>query len=333
LRNRPVHSCVDRHLRRARAPCAARRTTVRHRIQRGADFLQHVEPIARDGDGARGRDQRLPQHLAAEHGPGADILVGAAKQVAVEERAIDDLPPGDTLIRVQYSSLNYKDALSATGHRGITRRYPHTPGIDAAGVVVSSSTPRFAAGERAIVTGYDLGMNSDGGYGGRIRVPAGWVVPLPPALDTRTAMALGTAGLTAALCVDSLLQVGIAPEQGEVLVTGATGGVGSIAVMLLAQQGFRVVAGSGKTDRVDWLKSLGAAEVIGRDALLHDLTREADAARDGSPRRLLLVGPAGVGKTRVLDELEARLRLRGARVVRVSVQPAMQDVRFAALVA
>lgn len=183
------------------------------------------------------------------------------------ERNVDELPPGEVVVRVEYSSLNYKDALSLTGNKGVTRKYPHTPGVDAAGVVISSSSPRFEAGERVIVTGYDLGMNTDGGYGGVISVPAGWVVPLPPALDTRTAMALGTAGLTAALCVDSLLQVGIAPEQGEVLVTGATGGVGSIAVMLLAQQGFRVVAGSGKTDRVDWLKSLGAAEVIGRDAL------------------------------------------------------------------
>lgn len=184
------------------------------------------------------------------------------------DRHVDELPAGDVVIRVEYSSLNYKDALSLTGNKGVTRKYPHTPGIDAAGVVVSSSSPRFEAGDRVIVTGYDLGMNTDGGYSGIIRVPAGWVVPLPPALDTRTAMALGTAGLTAALCVDSLLQVGIAPEQGEVLVTGATGGVGSLALMLLAQQGFRVVAGSGKADRVDWLKSLGAAEVIGRDAML-----------------------------------------------------------------
>lgn len=184
------------------------------------------------------------------------------------DRHVDELPAGDVVIRVEYSSLNYKDALSLTGNKGVTRKYPHTPGVDAAGVVVSSSSSRFEAGDRVIVTGYDLGMNTDGGYGGLVSVPVGWVVPLPPALDTRTAMALGTAGLTAALCVDSLLQVGIAPEQGEMLVTGATGGVGSLAVMLLAQQGFRVVAGSGKADRADWLKSLGASEVIGRDALL-----------------------------------------------------------------
>ncbi len=183
-------------------------------------------------------------------------------------RAVDELPPGDVVIRVEYSSLNYKDALSLTGNRGVTRKYPHTPGIDAAGVVLSSSVSAFAAGDRVLVTGYDLGMNTDGGYGQVIRVPAAWVLPLPVKWDTRTAMMLGTAGLTAALCVDSLLQVGIAPEQGEVLVTGASGGVGVIAVMLLAQQGFRVVAASGKADRVEWLKKLGASDVINRDALL-----------------------------------------------------------------
>ncbi|MFZ5723019.1 MAG: YhdH/YhfP family quinone oxidoreductase [Pseudomonadota bacterium] len=183
------------------------------------------------------------------------------------QRTTEELPAGEVTIRVAYSSLNYKDALSLTGNKGVTRKYPHTPGIDAAGTVLSSSSTRLQPGDRVIVTGYDLGMNTDGGYGEMIRVPAAWVVPLPSALDARTAMSLGTAGLTAALCVDSLLQVGISPEQGEVLVTGATGGVGSLAVMLLAQQGFRVVAGSGKADRVEWLKSLGAVEVIGRDAL------------------------------------------------------------------
>lgn len=185
----------------------------------------------------------------------------------VVERSLEELPAGDVVVRVEYSSLNYKDALSLTGNKGVTRKYPHTPGIDAAGTVVSSAVGRFEAGDRVIVTGYDLGMNTDGGYGELIRVPAGWVVPMPGHLDARSAMMLGTAGLTAALCVDSLLQVGIAPDQGEVLVTGATGGVGSIAVMLLALEGFSVVAGTGKADRTDWLKSIGAAAVIGRDEL------------------------------------------------------------------
>lgn len=191
-----------------------------------------------------------------------------AYNARVVTRGVDDLPAGDVLVRVEYSSLNYKDALSLSGNKGVTRKYPHTPGIDAAGVVVSSASPLFAEGDRVIVTGYDLGMNTDGGMSGFIRVPATWVVAMPAGLDARAAMMLGTAGITAALCVDSLLQVGIAPEQGDVLVTGATGGVGSIAVMLLAKEGFRVVAGTGKVaEKSDWLKRLGAVEVISRDEL------------------------------------------------------------------
>jgi acrylyl-CoA reductase (NADPH) len=186
----------------------------------------------------------------------------------VVERSVDELPAGEVLVGVEYSSLNYKDALSISGNRGVTRKYPHTPGIDAAGTVLGSDVAAFKPGDRVIVTGYDLGMNTDGGLAQRIRVPAGWVVPMPQALDARTAMMLGTAGLTAALCVDSLLQVGIAPAQGDVLVTGATGGVGSIAVMLLAQEGFRVVAATGKQDQADWLTSIGAAEVISRAELI-----------------------------------------------------------------
>lgn len=183
------------------------------------------------------------------------------------ERQVDELPAGEVLIRVAWSSLNYKDALSLSGNKGVTRKYPHTPGIDAAGTVISSAAAQFQPGDRVLVTGYDLGMNTDGGYGECIRVPAAWVVPLPASLPARTAMMLGTAGLTAALCVDSLLQVGIAPQQGDVLVTGATGGVGSLAILLLAQHGFRVVAGTGKADRVDWLKAIGAHDVIDRAAL------------------------------------------------------------------
>jgi alcohol dehydrogenase len=180
----------------------------------------------------------------------------------------DELPAGEVLVQVTHSSLNYKDALSLSGNRGVTKRYPHTPGIDAAGTVISAAGGTFRAGTAVIVTGYDLGMNTDGGFGAHIRVPAGWVVPMPPGLDAARAMALGTAGLTAALCVDSLLQAGVDASRGEVLVTGATGGVGSVAVMLLAKLGFTVVAGSGKADRVDWLKSLGAQEILAREALL-----------------------------------------------------------------
>jgi acrylyl-CoA reductase (NADPH) len=192
----------------------------------------------------------------------------AGFQTRLVERTMEDLPQGDVLIQVQWSSLNYKDALSATGSPGVTRRYPHTPGIDAAGVVVSAGDGPWKAGDRVLVTGYDLGMNTDGGYAQYIRVPADWVVRMPAGMDARYAMLLGTAGLTAALCVESLLDTGLAPEQGEVLVTGASGGVGAVATMLLAKLGFTVAAGTGKADAAEWLTSLGAATVIDRASLM-----------------------------------------------------------------
>lgn len=188
-------------------------------------------------------------------------------QSAIVERSVDDLPAGDLLIRVQYSSLNYKDALSASGNRGVTRQYPHTPGIDAVGVVEASSALPFAKGDTVIVTGYDLGMNTPGGFGQYIRVPAGWAVKLPEGLSAREAMMLGTAGLTAALCVSKLEKAGIEPGNGPVLVTGATGGVGSLAVKLLAQLGHEVVAATGKPQQADFLRKLGAAEMIDRSEL------------------------------------------------------------------
>jgi alcohol dehydrogenase len=185
----------------------------------------------------------------------------------VVERQVADLPDHDTLVRVEWSSLNYKDALSALGKPGVTRNYPHQPGIDAAGRVVSCATGSFASGDPVIVTGYDLGMDTPGGYGEYVRVPAAWLVPLPPGLGLRDSMILGTAGLTAALCLDKLQRMGAKPEDGPVIVTGASGGVGSLAVMLLARLGFEVVACSGKGEQSQWLQSLGAASVIGREAL------------------------------------------------------------------
>lgn len=185
---------------------------------------------------------------------------------SVVNRSVDDLPAGDVLIDVRYSSLNYKDALSATGNPGVTRKFPHTPGIDAAGVVVESSDGNFSSGDEVIVVGYDLGMNTPGGFGQRIRVPAGWIVPRPQGLTLREAMILGTAGFTAALCVDKLENAGMTPSSGPVLVTGATGGVGSVAVMLLAKLGYEITALTGKTDQHDFLKGLGAADIIDRDA-------------------------------------------------------------------
>jgi len=181
-----------------------------------------------------------------------------------------DLPDGEVLIKVSHSSLNYKDALSASGNKGVTRSFPHTPGIDAAGEVVESKTGAPAIGTQVIVTGYDLGMNTAGGFGEYIRVPAAWCVPMATAWNARTAMIYGTAGLTAGLCVQKLLTMGAKPEQGKVAVTGASGAVGSVAVEILASLGFDVVAISGKADHSDALKSLGAKEVVGRDALAED---------------------------------------------------------------
>ncbi len=180
-------------------------------------------------------------------------------------KSMDQLPEGDVLIRVDYSSLNYKDALSATGNKGVTRQYPHTPGIDAAGEVAASTSDRFSPGTPVVVTGYDLGMNTSGGYAEFIRVPADWIVPLPGNLSLHESMIIGTAGFTAALSVWKLLNDGVTPDRGEVLVTGATGGVGSVAVAVLAKIGFRVVAVSGKTDQKAFLEKLGAAEVIDRE--------------------------------------------------------------------
>jgi putative YhdH/YhfP family quinone oxidoreductase len=183
----------------------------------------------------------------------------------IEPRSLDDLPDGDLLIRVAYSSLNYKDALSATGNRGVTRNFPHTPGIDAAGTVIQSEVDTFAPGDEVIVIGYDLGMNTDGGFGEYIRVPAEWAVMRPADLSLRESMVYGTAGFTAAMSVWRLMMAGVEPAQGEVLVTGATGGVGSVAVALLALEGFRVVAATGKPEQADFLRDLGAAEVVHRD--------------------------------------------------------------------
>ncbi|MDX1693032.1 MAG: YhdH/YhfP family quinone oxidoreductase [Ketobacteraceae bacterium] len=187
---------------------------------------------------------------------------------SVVDRAMDSLPDSDVLIKVKYSSLNYKDALSASGNKGVTRDYPHTPGIDAAGVVVESKSPAFKPNEEVIVIGYDLGMNTSGGLAQYISVPAKWIVSKPEAMSLRDAMCFGTAGFTAALCVDTLLQVGIAPSQGPVLVTGASGGVGSIACWLLKNLKFEVHGLTGKLEDQDWFNAIGVETLIPRDELL-----------------------------------------------------------------
>ncbi len=189
----------------------------------------------------------------------------------IVKKEIADLPQGDVLIKVKYSSLNYKDALSATGNRGVTKEYPHTPGIDAAGVVEQTSTERFSVGDRVIVTGYDLGMNTAGGFGGYIRVPSDWVVKCPNELTLRECMIYGTAGFTAALSVKKLIDFGIHPVDGEVLVTGGTGGVGSIAISLLSKLGYDVIASTSKPLAKDFLKSMGAKDIISRNELCEEI--------------------------------------------------------------
>jgi acrylyl-CoA reductase (NADPH) len=186
---------------------------------------------------------------------------------SIVEQSIDDLPEGDLLIEVRYSSVNYKDALSAKGVPGVTRRYPHTPGIDASGVILESTDAAFKAGDEVIVIGFDLGMNTPGGYGQIIRVPATWATPLPDGLTLRESMIIGTAGFTAALCLQKLEQMGAAPGDGPVVVSGATGGVGSVAVALLADAGYEVIACTGKKDKSDYLKSLGATTIVDREEL------------------------------------------------------------------
>jgi putative YhdH/YhfP family quinone oxidoreductase len=184
------------------------------------------------------------------------------------EKDITELPAHDTLIKVSYSSLNYKDALSSSGNKGVTRNYPHTPGIDAAGVIVESSNENLKPGTEVLVTGYDFGMNTSGGYQEYIKVPSEWVVPLPKGLTLKESMIYGTAGLTAAISVYKLVVKGeVKPEDGEILVTGATGGVGSIATMLLKKLGYEVVAVTGKLQEIDYLLEIGASKVIHRDEL------------------------------------------------------------------
>ena len=191
----------------------------------------------------------------------------------ITERNTDELPEGELLIRVRYSSLNFKDALSAIGNPGVSRNFPHTPGIDAAGEVVECSDGSFKAGDEVLVTGFDLGMNTAGGFGQYIRIPSQWAVALPSGLSAKEAMIYGTAGFTAGLSLQALVDAGVKPEDGEILVTGATGGVGSVAVALLAKAGYQAVAATGKADQANFLKSLGATDVVGRDAVLEGADR------------------------------------------------------------
>ena len=184
--------------------------------------------------------------------------------IDINERMISDLPDGELLVRVEYSSLNYKDALSASGARGVTKNYPHTPGIDAAGVVEESNEKDFPIGSSVIVTGFDLGMDTSGGFSEYIRIPSQWAIQCPDGLSTKESMMLGTAGLTAGLAVDSIKNT-CDIKDAKVVVSGATGGVGSIGVNLLSHLGAEVTAITGKMDEKRFLKKLGATEIIERN--------------------------------------------------------------------
>lgn len=194
-------------------------------------------------------------------------------QHKIVTRSVDELPPDDLLIDVRYSSLNYKDALSATGAPGVTRHYPHTPGIDAVGSILESKTDEYQSGDTVIVTGFKLGMDRDGGFGQKIRVPAHWAVRKPEDLSLKESMIMGTAGLTAALCVEKLTRLGMSTDGGPVLVTGSTGGVGSCAIGLLSHLGFEVHAVTGKTTKREFLESLGAQAIFSREEFMEESQR------------------------------------------------------------
>jgi len=198
--------------------------------------------------------------LVAEQADGRTVV----RRTVLEEAA---LPPGDVTIDVAYSSLNYKDGLALTGRGKVIRKWPMVPGIDLAGRVRASTSDRFKAGDAVLVTGNGLGVSAWGGFSQRARVKESAVLPIPQGLDARTSMAIGTAGFTAALCVLALQDHGTLKTDRELVVTGAAGGVGSIAVALLAALGCKVVASTGRTSEADYLKTLGAVDVIGRDVL------------------------------------------------------------------
>lgn len=201
-------------------------------------------------------------------------------------RTVSDLPPGDVLVRVLFSSLNYKDGLSASGNKGVTRQFPHIPGIDAAGIVEDSTDERFPAGSPVLIASPEFGVSKPGGWSQYARVPAAWLTLQPPGLSAYECMAYGSAGFTAALMVQKLQKAGVKPGDGEILVTGATGGVGSAAVGILAKAGFQAAAATGKMEQAGFLTGLGAARVIHRDEV-----------NDTSGRPLLSGRWAGVVET------------------------------------
>lgn len=208
--------------------------------------------------------------------------------MAVQKLSLHDLPEGEVLIRVRYSGINYKDSLATIPDSRIVSRYPMVPGIDLAGVVVRSEDPRFQEGDEVIATSYEIGVSHFGGYSEYARIPAKWIVPLPQGLTLKEAMIIGTAGFTAALSVQRLEENQLSPVSGKILVTGATGGVGSFAVAILSSLGYQVEASTGKVSEHDYLQALGAASIISREAVL-----EGKASALGKQRWAAAVDPVG----------------------------------------
>lgn len=228
---------------------------------------------------------------------------------------------GEVLVRVTYSSVNYKDALAGTGRGKILRSFPLVGGVDAAGIVEQSNDPAYRAGDAVVATGWGLSFDHDGGYAEYLRVPATWLTPIPVGLDPRSAMILGTAGLTAALAVHRMQVNGQRPELGPILVTGASGGVGSMAIAILARLGYEAVALSGKPELEDWLKAIGAARVIGRDALA-DAKRPLEKAIWGGA--IDNVGGAilaQITRTTVPNGNIASIGLAGGHLLETTVMP------------
>lgn len=199
--------------------------------------------------------------------------------VGVKELSESDLPAGGVTIKVEWSSINYKDGLALTPTGRVVRSYPMVPGVDLAGTVVESEDSRFAKGDAVMVTGYDVGVAHPGGYAELARIPADWVMKVPPGLTTKEAMALGTAGMTAAMSVVALEHNGLAPGNGPVIVAGSTGGVGSTAVSMLAQRGYTVAASTGKTSEHDFLRELGATEILSREDVSAESNRPLETER------------------------------------------------------
>lgn len=201
----------------------------------------------------------------------------AGRSAGFEELSPADLPDGELTVAVRYSSLNYKDALAVTGKGKVIRKFPMVPGIDLAGTVLESRSPAFEPGDEVLVTGWGIGEATFGGYAGLARVRADWALPIPKGFTARRAMAVGTAGLTAALCVDALEAAGVRPGGREVIVTGAAGGVGSVAVALLARAGFQVAASTGRPAEHAFLERLGAARIVPREELARAATRPLES--------------------------------------------------------